>query len=403
MFHTKGSDNLVADALSRVFEGKVPESPDITCATILESLPLVHSSLQEHQTTHSFCQDIRRKIDNRPMGVEKFQVRKNLLGFFPKGAKRCRWVVPLLLRPMLLTYYHDSAFAGHLGAFKTFHKIENNFWWPRMRNDIFLYVRKCHLCQRIKPAQNTQVGLHTSQPPTQPMERVYIDFVGPLTRTKRGHCAILAILDGFSKFVVFYPVRKISSQTVVECLERSYFPNYSIPQVIVTDNASVFCCKQVKKLCFKWAVSHNTTTPYYPQASLVERVNRNLKSALKVFYHHSQNRWDEDLAWLSVAFNTALHESSKCTPDLLFLGREMKCPLLTRWDLSSVNELGTAEDRQSFWAQAYANLKAARAKVARRYDAYRKTHNFKQGDLVMFKKNLVSSKANNVTSKLLMR
>jgi len=81
----------------------------------------------------------------------------------------------------------------------------------------------------------------------------------------------------------------------------------------------------------------------------------------------------------------------------------MRCPLLTRWDLSSVNEPGMAEDRQSFWAQAYANLKAAREKVARRYDANCKTHDFQQGDLVMFRKNLVSSKANNVTSKLLMR
>jgi len=254
----------------------------MTCTTILESLPLVYSSLQEHQVTDSLCQDIRRKIDNRSMGVEKFHVRNNLLCFFPKGTKRCRWVVPLLLRPMLLKYFHDSALAGHLGAFKSFHKIANNFWWPRMRNEIFLYVRKCHLCQRAKPAQNTQVGLHTAQPPAQPMERVYVDFVGPLTRTKRGHSAILAILDGFSKFVVFYPVRKISSQTVVECLERSYFHTYGIPQAIVTDNASVFRCKQVKQLCFKWAVSHITTTPYYPQASLVECVNRNLKSALKV-------------------------------------------------------------------------------------------------------------------------
>jgi len=230
-----------------------------------------------------------------------------------------------------------------------------------------------------------------------------MDFVGPLTRTKRGHSAILAILDGFSKFVVFYPVRKISSQTVVECLERSYFPIYGIPQAIVTDNASVFCCKQVKQLCFKWAVSHITTTPYYPQAPLVERVNRNLKSALKVFHHHSQSKWDEDLPWLSVAFNTAVHESSKCTLDLLFLGRELRYPLLTHWDLSSVNEASNPEAKQSFWAQAYTNLKAAREKVARRYDANRKMHNFKQSDLVMFRKNLVSSKANNVTSKLLMR
>jgi len=106
----------------------------MTCAAILESLPLVYSSLEQHQVTDSFCQDIRSKINNKSMGAEKFLVRKNRLCFFPKSAKRCRWVVPLLLRPMLLQYFHDSALAGHVGAFKTFHKIANNFWWPRMRN-----------------------------------------------------------------------------------------------------------------------------------------------------------------------------------------------------------------------------------------------------------------------------
>ena len=33
---------------------------------------------------------------------------------------------------------------------------------------------------------------------------------------------------------------------------------------------------------------------------------------MKIFHHQSQNLWDEDLPWLSVAFNTALHESAKC-------------------------------------------------------------------------------------------
>ena len=401
--HTKGSDSLVADALSRVFEGNIQESPEMKCATILESLPLVYSSLEEHQTSDPWCEDIKHKIVTNATGTENFRVCKNLLCFFPKGAKRCRWVVPSILKPMLLKYFHDSALAGHLGAFKTYRKIANNFWWPKMRTEIFQYVRKCDLCQRAKPAQNTQLGLHTAQPPSQPMEKVFMDFVGPLTRTERGHLAILVMLDGFSKFVMFYPVRKISSQVVVECLERSYFPICGIPHTIVTDNASVFRCKQVKQLCFKWAVNHVTTTPYYPKASLVERANSNLKSALKIFHHQSQSKWDKDLPLLSVAFNTAVHESSMCTPDLLFLGRELRCPLLSRWDLSSINEAGKTEANQWFWAQAYANLKAARDKVARRYNANRKAHNYKEGDLVMFRKNLVSSKAQNVTSKLLMR
>ena len=401
--HKKGSDNVVADALSCVFEGAVHQSPQMLCSAVLESLPLVYSSLEEHQLQDPYCEDIRRKIASNSGDVGNFRLHKNLVCFMPRGAKHRRWVVPLVLRSMLLKYFHDAMFAGHLGAFKTYRKVAANFWWPKMRPEIFQYVRRCDLCQRAKPAQNTNVGLHAAQPPSYPMEKVFIDFVGPLTRTQHGHMAILVVLDGFSKFVVFFPVRRITSQAVVQCLERSYFPIYGMTHIIVTDNASVFRSKQIRQLCFKWVVTHVTTTPYYPQGSLVERVNRNLKSALKIFHSQSQNKRDEDLPLLSVGFNTAVHESSGFTPDILFLGRKIKSPLSARWDLSSddVNVQGLTN--QSFWADAYSNLRAAHARVASRYNANRILHKYKVGDLVMYTENLVSSKAHNVSSKLLMR
>ena len=143
-----------------------------------------------------------------------------------------------------------------------------------------------------------------------------MDFVVPHTRTKRGNSAIVVVLDGFSKFVCFYPVMRIPSQVVIYCLERNYFPAYGTPSAIVTDNARVLRSKQVKDLCFRWGVNHVTTTPYYPQGFLAERVIRNFKSVLKIFQHRSQNVWDEDPSWLSIAFNTAKHESIKTTPDL---------------------------------------------------------------------------------------
>jgi hypothetical protein len=132
-------------------------------------------------------------------------------------------------------------------------------------------------------------------------------------------------------------------------------------------------------------------------------VNRNLKSALKIFHSQSQNKWDEDLPLLSVRFNIAVHESSGFTPDKLFLGREIKSPLLFRWDLSSDDGNVQGLTNQSFWADAYANLRAARARVGSRYNANRTPHKYKVGDLVMYSKNLVSSKAQNVSNKLLMR
>ena len=52
-------------------------------ATILESLPLVYSSLEEHQMNDQFCGDIKQKIATNAAGIENFQVRKNLEFFFP--------------------------------------------------------------------------------------------------------------------------------------------------------------------------------------------------------------------------------------------------------------------------------------------------------------------------------
>ena len=123
---------------------------------------------------------------------------------------------------------------------------------------------------------------------------------------------------------------------MLECLERTLFPAYGTLKSIVSENARVFCCKSFKYLCFRWGIQHVITTPYYPQASLVDGVIRNLKADLKNF-HDIQEKWDEDFSWLSMVFNTAVHKSTRSTPDVLFLGREMKCPLAVRWVLGPVN------------------------------------------------------------------
>jgi hypothetical protein len=104
-----------------------------------------------------------------------------------------------------------------------------------MRAEIFDYVRRCDLCQWAKQAQNARVGLHSANPVSKPMERLFIDFMGPLTRLKRGNIAILVVVDAFSKFVSFFPVRRISSQVVCDCLERVFFPSYGTPASVVTD------------------------------------------------------------------------------------------------------------------------------------------------------------------------
>jgi hypothetical protein len=84
------------------------------------------------------------------------------------------------------------------------------FYWPGIKLDVAKYVRQFGVYQRAKPAQNSQAGLHNSQMVTTPMERIIIDFMGPIVRSRQGNLALLVVLDGFSKFVAMYPVRKIT-------------------------------------------------------------------------------------------------------------------------------------------------------------------------------------------------
>jgi len=121
-----GADNMVADALSRMFEGQTFESPEMICANLLNSLPLVYYSLYEHHKDDVFCQDLRKKVEGKEASGKNFQIYKDLLCYFPRSAKRRRWVVPPCLRSMVIRYFHDGILAGHLGAPKILGKICSN-------------------------------------------------------------------------------------------------------------------------------------------------------------------------------------------------------------------------------------------------------------------------------------
>jgi hypothetical protein len=55
------------------------------------------------------------------------------------------------------------------------------------------------------------------------------------------------------------------------------------------------------------------------------------------------------------------------------------------------------------WSQAFENIKQAREPVARRYDEKQKEHTYAVGDSVLYRKNVISSKALNISAKLMNR
>ena len=56
---------------------------------------------------------------------------------------------------------------------------------------------------------------------------------------------------------------------------------FGVPQAIVTDHGSHFCNHMMVELAAKLGLSHDSSTPYYPQANgQVEEINKVLKRML---------------------------------------------------------------------------------------------------------------------------
>jgi transposase InsO family protein len=395
--HFSGKGNVVADCLSRQYD----ESSESTtfAGMVLSQLPEAFRSIREHQKRDPWCQDIYHRLSQGDPALRNFKVRDGALIYSPARKNAKRYLLPEPLRAMVLEYFHSSHLSAHLGVAKTFNRICRVFYWPGMRSEICAFVRNCLDCQRAKPAPDSRVGLHSASVVARPMERVFIDFVGPIIRSRKGNVAILVVLDGFSKFVAMYPVRRISADVVRNCLMEKYFPAYGVPQCIVSDNAAVFKSKTFYDLCFAWGIRHVTTAPYYPQASQVERFNRNLKVALTIYHNAQHTSWDEHLAALTLAFNSAWHESTAATP-ASFLGRELNHPLGLKWELLNLHLDKDQKSMEDYWDQALSHLRKARARVADRYNVGRRPVDFRVGDLVLLRTHPLSSRAQQRSAKL---
>jgi len=70
------------------------------------------------------------------------------------------------------------------------------------------------------------------------------------------------------------------------------------------------------------------TTAYHPQSDgLVERMNRTLLMMLSIRAQEEEERWDEFLSELMMAYRASVHDTIRFTPFHLMFGREVRLPV----------------------------------------------------------------------------
>lgn len=164
-----------------------------------------------------------------------------------------------------------------------------------MTQDVSCFCRRCHICQVVgKPNQVIPPAPLSPIPVVdQPFDKVIIDSVGPLPRTKNGHQFILTIMCASTRFPEAVPLCKITAKAVIKVLTQ-FFSLFRLPKVIQTYQGTNFQSRLFKNVFWTLGVEHVTSSAYHPQSQgALERWHQTLKSMLRKYCLENKKSWDE--------------------------------------------------------------------------------------------------------------
>lgn len=392
--HRKGKEHVVPDALSRA----VPVIEAIQEPEVIADkwyLRMVENIRQNPSKFPNY-----RLVD----GVLYKRIRNPYPELVEENAEWKR-VIPKDLRAEIIRQCHDEPTSGHLGIYKTTNRILEKAYWPGLKADVARYLRRCQVCMKAKPSQQAPAGhMGGHSLVSRPWQVLCADIVGPLPKTSHGHQYIFVVSDCFSKFSLFFPLRRATAPALVKILEDSVFLQYGVPAVLITDNGVQFRSREYRQLLKEYSVRPCYTSYYWPQANPAERVNRVLKTMLISFVSSNHRSWDSVLPKLGCAVRTAKHEVTGLTPYFITFGREM---ILAGDDHSNklkVDAQLTVDpaERQEFthrsealkrvYRDVQARMQSSFEKSRRRYDLRRRPMEFMPNQLV-WRRNFVLSDA----------
>jgi hypothetical protein len=229
---TKGINNPIADALSRLCPNLMIEEPDIyteqdiVCAT-LEKFILKHDE-------HTFIATV-----------------------------------------------HNSV-VGHHGVERTLTKVlaklkAQNITWTFPRQKVTRFIRDCPCCQKMSQLKIPIHAAPFSASTLGPMECLNIDFIGPYP--DGGY--ILNIIDTFTRWVELYCVQAADAHNAAVSL-LSHFGRFGCPTQLRSDRGSHFVNEVISDLLQLVGVQQQLTLSYSKEEnSLVERSNKEVNRHLQ--------------------------------------------------------------------------------------------------------------------------
>jgi hypothetical protein len=290
---------------------------------------------------------------------------------------------------LILKEAHETTYSIHPGSEKMYQGLKKRFWWYGMKREIAEYVARCDNCQRIKAEHQRPAGLlQPLQIPQWKWDKIGMDFIVGLPRTRAGYDSIWVVVDCLTKAAHFIPVKTTYNSAVLAELYMSRIVClHCIPKKIIWDRGTQFTSHFWQQLHEALGTHLKFSSAYHQQTDgQTERTNQILEDMLRACALQYKSGWDKRLPYAEFSYNNNYQASLKMSQFEALYGRNCKTPL--HWDQPGERQvfgpwilLGAEENIR----MVQENLKAAQSRQQSYADTRRRELSFEVGDYVYLK------------------
>ena len=198
-----------------------------------------------------------------------------------------------------------------------------------MKKDIAAYVAVCDVCQRVKAEHQRLAGLLQPLPiPEWKWDKLGMDFITGLPRTRSGYDLIWVVVDCLTKVAHFIPVKTTyTSAKLAKIYMTRIVCLHWVLRSIVSDRGTQFTSKFWNQLHETLGTRLEFSTAFHPQTDgQTERVNQILEDMLRACALDYGSSWDDNLPYAEFSYKNSYQSSLKMAPFEALYGRPCRSP-----------------------------------------------------------------------------